>query len=281
MQTYGTSYKWWTLFFPKALRKDVYLLYAFVRQADQLVDEPWGDDLQSREALEMMRQRFHDAYAWKEQDDGLCSLFAQLCREKGLLLEWVDAFFDAMLADTHSKQYTTYLQLQSYMYWSAEVIGLMLARLIGYEPSQQDAVFRAAKKLGEAMQYTNFLRDIKEDWILHKRLYIPLDRLDACGLDHDTLIAYSTGRMQISEDRKIFMEWELLHTETLYQEALAWIPLLDNRWRFAVWVAAMLYAGILWKIRKIDYDVFVHDAHTTRREKCRLFLGALKTYKKF
>ena len=40
MNQYGTSYKRGTLFFPKALRKKVYILYAFVRAADQLVDTP-------------------------------------------------------------------------------------------------------------------------------------------------------------------------------------------------------------------------------------------------
>jgi phytoene/squalene synthetase len=63
------------------------------------------------------------------------------------------------------------------MYGSAEVVGLMMCKLIGYESEQEAEVFRTACLLGEAMQYTNFLRDIQEDYVEHGRIYMPLERL--------------------------------------------------------------------------------------------------------
>jgi len=51
-------------------------------------------------------------------------------------------------------------------------------------------VFRTAKLLGEAMQYTNMLRDIVEDSVEYDRIYIPEDRLVQHDLNHVLLTQY-------------------------------------------------------------------------------------------
>ena len=50
-------------------------------------------------------------------------------------------------------------ELIDYMYGSAEVVGLMMARIMGIN---READF-CARMLGRAMQYINFIRDIDED----------------------------------------------------------------------------------------------------------------------
>jgi len=42
------------LFFPKALREKVYIIYAFVRVADQIVDTPGVDKKLAQHDLDMM-----------------------------------------------------------------------------------------------------------------------------------------------------------------------------------------------------------------------------------
>lgn len=65
-----------------------------------------------------------------EQDHLLIADFARLCTQKNISTDRVDAFFDAMLADTNHTPYQTYKELKKYMYGSAEVIGLMMCKLI-------------------------------------------------------------------------------------------------------------------------------------------------------
>ena len=65
-----------------------------------------------------------------------------------------------MLQDTHKTHYDTYPDLQHYMYGSAEVVGLMMGCVLGMD----EQGVPHAKALGEAMQYTNFLRDVLEDY---------------------------------------------------------------------------------------------------------------------
>lgn len=114
----------------------------------------------------------------------------ELCKNKQIEQEWVEIFLAAMKSDCEWVDYTNYEQLQTYMVGSAEVVGLMMCQIIGYPSQDKEKVFYHARKLGEAMQYTNFLRDIKEDWLDRQRIYIPQDRLASFGLDHNDIKKY-------------------------------------------------------------------------------------------
>lgn len=220
METYGTSYKWGTVFFPKQLKEETYLLYAFVRVADNIVDDRAMSRHEAKKELVEMRKRFwqHLEDAALEDGDELCKAFAELCREKGIPRERVDQFFAAMLADCGESIYQTYEELQEYMVGSAEVVGLMMCKLIGYDDAEEEEVFARARLLGEAMQYTNFLRDIKEDWLQYNRLYMPLDRLQQFDCNHEVVKRYCEGADRDANwDR--FMAHQIIVTKELYREA--------------------------------------------------------------
>jgi 15-cis-phytoene synthase len=89
----------------------------------------------------------------------------------------MDAFWEAMGNDLKTMRYDSYEQLQSYMYGSAEVVGLVMCDLIGYDAEHREETLAGARKLGEAMQLTNFLRDVAEDWNELGRIYMPSDDL--------------------------------------------------------------------------------------------------------
>jgi phytoene synthase len=125
----------------------------------------------------------------------------------------------------------------------------MMTQMIGYE-GDRDEVFAYAKKLGEAMQYTNFLRDVAEDRNDHQRVYMPLERLQEHGLNHEDIKKFVQNK-KADERRVAFCKQEVLFTQQLYLEALPGILSLDRQGRFAVWIASMLYAGILRKIEQI------------------------------
>lgn len=277
MNQYGTSYKRGTLFFPKALREKVYIVYAFVRVADQIVDTPGVDKVQARHELQTMQNKTLDARQWKPCDDKLICEFIVLAKQYDFERERIEAFFEAMRMDTNIDRYATYKQLQTYMYGSAEVIWLMMTQLIGYE-GDKAMVLSYAKKLGEAMQYTNFLRDVREDRVDHGRLYMPLEKLASFDLTHDDIITFAE---QWNADNRwyAFCRAEVAFAKQLYQQAKPWIELLDNQWRFAVGLAAALYAWILKKIEKGQYDQFAYDAHTTKRDKLFLFLSFALAWK--
>ena len=250
-----------------------------LEKLDDIVDDTTTPGHAAKKLLLAMKQQFHTAYmqGWVAWD--LCSEFAQLCHDKDIPTERVDSFFDAMLADCNDSYYKTYAELQQYMVWSAEVVWLMMCKLIGYDKEKEAEVFEHARLLGEAMQYTNFLRDIKEDRLQYRRLYMSLDRLQQFDCNHDVVKRLCEGA-DSTESWNRFMAHQVVVTKELYDKANKWIRLLNKQWRFAVLVASRMYEGILDKIRKNQYDVFARDAHTTKLEKFMVFMRTLFQYDK-
>ena len=65
------------------------------------------------------------------------------------------------------------------MYGSASVVGLMMCHIIGFtDPTHEAKVKIYATELGNAMQLTNFLRDVREDYEDLGRIYMPLHHED-------------------------------------------------------------------------------------------------------
>lgn len=168
------TYFYSTMFFPREVKEDVFKLYAFVRTADDLVD---SIPQRGRE-LEAMKARFHAALAGRETDDIVVSSFVELFKRKGFKKEWVDAFLCSMEMDLSTASYETMDDLATYLYGSAEVVGLMMARIMDLP---QEA-YPYARLLGRAMQYINFIRDIDEDNSMG-RSYFPREELRRFGLD--------------------------------------------------------------------------------------------------
>jgi phytoene synthase len=153
-------------FFPKNVRQDVYALYAFVRVADNLVDDQPVDP----DAFPAFRRRYADGLAsGQPTGDPIIDAFLELQKRKHFDPAWTEAFLDSMQHDLVQSTCDTLDETLQYIYGSAEVIGLFMARIMDLSEES----FPAATMLGRAMQYINFIRDIAEDNALGRR-YLPL-----------------------------------------------------------------------------------------------------------
>ncbi len=170
----STTYFYSSLFFPTKIRKNVFILYAFVRKADNFVDQIPQDKI----GFYDFRKRFEQAWQGKKTNDIVIDSFVYLAHEKQFEKAWIDAFLDSMEMDLTKRVYQTMDETLEYIYGSAEVIGLFMARILGLV----DRSFEFAKHLGRAMQYINFIRDIHEDNSLN-RLYFPQTELAKFGLE--------------------------------------------------------------------------------------------------
>jgi len=169
----STTYFYSTLFFPKAIREDVFILYSFVRVADDYVDAiP-----QQAEEFYAFGAAYQDARNGTPSGDVVIDAFVDLMGRCRFDPSWVEAFLASMESDLFHTPYRTIEDLETYLYGSSEVIGLMMARVMHLPESSLDA----ARVLGKAMQLINFIRDIEEDCRLN-RTYLPADEYESFGL---------------------------------------------------------------------------------------------------
>lgn len=187
--------------------------------------------------------------------------FCDVVRETSMPLDEPLYFLDSMEQDLSIGRYDTYQELRGYMRGSAAAVGLMMCHILGAPKTSR--VERSAYALGEAMQLTNFLRDVGED-ARRGRIYLPLEDLATFSVKEEDVLA---GR--VTEEFKTLMRFELARARAHYKEADAGIPLLPADTQKPVLLARILYSKILDKIEDRGLDVFSGRARTGKVEKLR------------
>jgi len=257
-----------TQFLPASKRKAIRALYAFCRSSDDLVDCPEnGLD----EAWEKWRQRV--TLPAPPRHDLVATAWADARRRYTIPARYAEQLLDGISRDLCQARYQTFAELAGYAYGVASTVGLMSMHIIGF--SSKDAIPYAIK-LGVALQLTNILRDVGEDWHAG-RVYLPQEELASYRLSETDL-----ARGKVDERWRAFMRFQIERNRQLYAEALPGIKLLNADGRFAVAAAAGLYRAILEDIQEHDYDVFHRRAHLNPFEKlARLPLAMVSTYAAF
>lgn len=253
----STTYFFSSLFFPRALRKEITTLYAYVRRADDYVDSVPAQPL----ALAAYRELTLDLLGGgstsvtshlSSEDEQIVKNFVDLAVSHQFDRGWIIAFLDAMESDLHwpadGEKYQTYADLQTYMYGSASVIGLMICRILGLPVS----AYPSAQLLGESMQLINFIRDVREDLELGRQ-YIPTDILRAHGVD----LRLTSSQNWTADQKKGFARMILdmiaryEQVQTRAESGYSYIP---RRFLIAIKTAADMYR---WTGRKIARDPLV------------------------
>ncbi len=258
----STTYYWSSRFFPAAVRADVFRLYGFVRVADDYVDTVPAQ----RRAFMAFRAAYEAASANPDfktmltardsTDTRVIKHMISLQRRYAFDPAWVEAFLDAMQSDLDPAPIQTLDECERYMYGSAEVIGLMLAKIMKLPPEAAET----ARLQGRAMQYINFIRDIAEDNSLGRQ-YLPQEDLERFGLSdlsEKTVLANQAAFTKL-------IRFELARYRKWQAEAAAGYGYIPPRMRIAVRTAADMYD---WTARQIDRDplmVFVRKIKPTKR----------------
>jgi phytoene synthase len=241
----GKTFYYATRLLPERVREATSVLYAFFRVADEVVDNPSGmAPDEQRERLEDIRRA---ALGEEPTDDPVLSAFSELRDAYDIPDEEVDVFIDAMIDDIDTDRYETYEDLATYMRGSASAVGVMMTVIM--ETDDEEEAIPHARKLGEAFQLTNFLRDVREDLVELDRIYLPQETLDAYDADPAHIES-----LEYTDEIGDAIRHELRRAERLYREGVAGIKYLPRDCQLPVLTAAVLYAEHHRLIRDLDYD---------------------------
>ncbi len=265
---FGTTYYFATRTFPKAVQNKVHAVYGFVRVPDEWVDNPGPlTRAEVERHLDDWRRQLLLGLEGRRPDDGVMRAFVDTVRDCGIPVEEPLVFLDAMRQDLDQVRYETYEDLQQYMRGSASAVGAMMDSVMADEPNA--ARTHCAHLLGEAMQMTNFLRDIGEDG-LRGRIYLPKEDLDRFAVSEGQV---REGRFDPAFRR--LMEFEIARTRELYAQADEGIPQLPRRTQRAILLARVLYSRILDRLEEQGCNPFLRRARTSRAEKLGVAMRVL------
>ena len=228
-QHYSTSFTLGIKTLHKKYHFPIYAVYGFVRYADEIVDTFHDFDKKT------LLKRFEaDTYQAIEENISLNPVlhsFQLVVNQYKIEKPLIAAFLKSMEMDLHDAKYDQ-LSYETYIYGSAEVVGLMCLRIFceGDEANYQK-LLPYAKSLGSAFQKVNFLRDIKSDFQERGRVYFP--NVDFLKFDKKSKIAIESD---IQKD---------------FEHALVGIKLLPTGARMGVYLAYVYYLQLFRKIKKL------------------------------
>jgi 15-cis-phytoene synthase len=258
-KAHSRTYYFSTRLFPAEVRPRVHALYAFMRYADEIVDTPHDLPLDAQlSVLEEFEAETMAAVCGEQVPNPVLRAYADTVLACGIEPETITAFMKSMKMDTRVFRYQTFSDLEAYTYGSAAVVGLMMCRVVGVAEGKADT---HAEALGVAMQLSNFLRDVGEDW-RRGRVYLPLE-----GLAHFGYTERDLALGVVDERFVALMRFEIDRARRLYEVADGGMGYIPRGRRFPVLVARKLYAAILDRIEAQRYDVFSRRAQVSRPAK--------------
>jgi len=232
---------------PEEKRSAVRALYAFCRTVDDIVDE--SSDAERGAQLDYWRGMVETASF--SDNDLVAAAWADTLARYHIPRHYALQLIDGVARDLFQSRYQTFDELTTYCYGVASTVGLMSLHIVGF--NNNDAVPYAIK-LGVALQMTNILRDVGEDY-RSGRLYLPREEMAFYGI-HESDIA--EGR--ITDHWRQFMKFQIDRTRQLYEASWAGVRLLEREGQLAVGAASVFYQGILDEIEKKDYNIFTRRA---------------------
>ena len=211
----------------KNIREDIYNIYGFVRFADEIVDTFHNYD------KETLLNRFIDELEYSLNNNislnPILNSFQNTVKKHNIDKHLIDSFLSSMRLDLEKKEYSSDEDYKSYIYGSADVVGLMCLKVfVQGDTDMYKKLKPYAISLGSAFQKVNFLRDYKADLKELNRVYFP--NLVNNSFDDE---AKKKILSEIKEDFSI---------------ALKGIYMLPNNSKFGVYAAYKYYKRLLKKL---------------------------------
>jgi 15-cis-phytoene synthase len=256
-------------------RRGSFALYAFCRRLDEVVDGAETDADKLKIELDYARHLVDTVFATGDVPDSVawprCELLAlrDTVSHFGIGREPFLHLIDGMQMDLEQNRYANDDELMLYCHRAAGVVGLMMAPLLG---ATDPGALRHADDLGQAMQLTNILRDLKEDW-QRNRIYVPQSALQNFGV-----LEPSLGESLPNEAMKKLIASYTERARMLYRSGLGGVVFLRGFGsQRVVRLMASIYGGILDVIEARHGDVFSSRARLSGWQKMKKLFWVLFT----
>jgi phytoene synthase len=231
---------------PPAKRRGLAAVYAFARRIDDIGDGdlPAADKAKQLEEARIQVQALSQADNPDDTDPVLIAL-TDVGQRFDIQLEAFGELIDGCLADVNEKTYETFDDLLWYCRCVAGSIGRLSLGIYGKtQPERQD---KMADDLGVALQLTNILRDVREDYH-NGRVYLPAEDLQKFGCP----IEPGQPEPYLSEAEKArfasLVDFEAARAREWYGSGMRLLATIDRRSAACTGAMAGIYRRLLERI---------------------------------
>jgi phytoene synthase len=245
---------------PLEKRRALAAVYAYARRIDDIGDGDLPAAEKTRQ-LEAARQQVKtlvakvkgDEAAKLDDTDAVLVALTDAGQRFGLPLEAFEELIDGCLADVNQATYETFDDLLYYCRCVAGSIGRLSLGVYGAtEPEKQN---KLADDLGVALQLTNILRDVREDF-LNNRVYLPKEDLDKFGIEFAPFGSPEPFPSEAMQARFAnLVEFEANRAREWYGSGLRLLATIDRRSAACTGAMAGIYRRLLERIARNPHAV--------------------------
>jgi len=257
---------------PRDRRLAMYVVYTWMRAADDLADEP-GDQSTKVQRIDRFRALTDQAAAGElPNDEGVTDYPAMwpavvhVLERFPIELPVLHDVVAGQLADQEQTQFATFDDLYRYCYQVASTVGLVSISVWGYEGG--DETRKLAEQRGIALQLTNIIRDVVED-AQRGRVYIPEDELQACDLDRETFLT-AVEQRRFDHRMEKLMRKQITRAKNYYDRSVALEGRVAADCRPTCWAMMRIYRAILDKIQSAPERVLHERVSLSKVDKLRI-----------
>src|SRR5437764_178545 len=149
----------------------------------------------------------------------------------------LDEIIDGVEMDVGNVRYQTFNDLRLYCYRVASAVGLVSIEIFGYE---NRACKKYAVDLGLALQLTNILRDVAQDFANGGRIYLPLADLERFNYSPADLAAGCYNEQFLA-----LMDFEAERAVSFYSSASENLLRQDRKSMMAAEIMRRVYRRLL------------------------------------
>jgi len=267
---------------PPDKRRALAAVYAYARRIDDIGD----GDLPAQEKtaqLEAARQQVKalvakvkgdvQAAAALDDEDPVLVALADTGARFPIPLEAFEELIDGCLADVSQATYKTFDDLLWYCRCVAGSIGRLSLGIYG--PTHPERQNKLADDLGVALQLTNILRDVREDF-LNDRIYLPKEDLDKFGIEFAPFGSPEPFPSEAMQARFAnLVEFEANRAREWYGSGLRLLATIDRRSAACTGAMAGIYRRLLERIARNPHAVLEGRQSLPGREKLLVAAEAL------
>jgi phytoene synthase len=249
---------------PRECRRDMNVFYAFCRIVDDLADEPEPPLEERRAALQCWREAICHPVPG---ESALAPAVRELIEKHDLDTDLFREIIAGCEMDLQGARYETWDDLRVYCYRVASAVGLISIEIFGY---RDPAARSYAVSLGLALQITNILRDIAEDYARDGRIYLPREEMDRFGYTEAELAQH-----RHTPEFVALMRFQAERARAFYTEAQAAFPQQDRRSLVAAEIMRGIYSRVLSEMERDDFRVFDRRYALGKARKLLVIGGAI------
>lgn len=256
-------------FLPKALRPHFHSIYAYCRISDDL-----GDEVPDRSAalalLDLWGRELDACYEGRARHPVFVAL-AETIRACRIPKEPFADLLVAFRQDQIVTRFATMDEVLHYCVYSANPVGRLVLYACGeVTPETQEEKFRVSDATCTALQLANFWQDVRSDFQVRDRVYLPQDDMKRYGVTDETI-----ARGIATPEFRALLRHEVDYARRLFEQGLPLIGMVNRELAVDLDLFSRGGLEILNSIERRDYDVLSARPAISKSTKLQLAFRAL------